>query len=150
MMATGAALMTETLNRIDKGTIELKEQSSFQMSIIKEAPKLSTAFCQIHFHRNAQDVHNHIRGLSPFPGAHCTIRFGNDSSGMKLFRTELPHLDRPLAQPGSLFISDDGHIYVCCSDNWLEILELQQAGKKRMPAKEFLKGFRNIENAHLE
>jgi methionyl-tRNA formyltransferase len=150
MMATGAALMTETLNRIDKGTIELKEQSSFQTSIIKEAPKLSTAFCQIQFHRKAQDVHNHIRGLSPFPGAHCTIRFGNDSSGMKLFRTELPHLDRPLAQPGSLFISDDGHIYVCCSDNWLEILELQQAGKKRMPAKEFLKGFRNIENAHLE
>ncbi len=150
MMLAGAALMTDTLKQIHLGTMALKPQESFPLDQIREAPKLTAAFCQIRFNQSASHVHNHIRGLSPFPGAHCSLVHGTESQHMKLFRTQQTAFTKENTLPGTLQFSDDGHIYVRCLDAWLEIIELQQAGKKRMHAQEYLKGLRNHGNLRLE
>ena len=142
MMMEGSHLMVNTLKQIDEGTIVLKEQDAFNLQVIKEAPKLTSAFCQIDFNNTAANVHNHIRGLSPFPGAHCILVNGSERIPIKLYRTVLSDSVPEESIPGSIQIQNE-HIYVCCKDSWLEILELQLAGKKRMGASDFVKGFRS-------
>jgi len=149
MMSEGSSLMVQTLKQIDEGTIVLKEQDAFNLLEIKEAPKLTTAFCQIQFNKTATNVHNHIRGLSPFPGAHCNLVNGTEQIPVKLYRTELSNVVPAEIIPGYVHIKDE-HIYVCCKDSWLEILELQLAGKKRMKANDFTKGFRSNGQIRME
>ncbi len=150
MMMIGAKLMTKTLNLIDTDSVQLIEQQSISQLKIHEAPKLSSAFCQILFNRSAIEVHNHIRGLSPFPGAHCTLLNGEERVAIKLFRTLVSDLTLENHPSGSVYIRSDSTIYVRCEDAWLEILELQVAGKRRISASEFLKGFRKAGNIALE
>lgn len=149
MMLEGSHLMVKTLKQIDEEAIVLKEQDAFNLLEVKEAPKLTSAFCQVNFSNTANNVHNHIRGLSPFPGAHCILVNGSESIPVKLYRTILS--DLPLADSilGIVHIQDE-HIYVCCNDAWLEILELQLAGKKRMGASDFIKGFRSSGQIRME
>ena len=149
MMLEGSHLMVKTLKQIDEETIVLKEQDAFNLLEVKEAPKLTSAFCQVNFSNIASNVHNHIRGLSPFPGAHCILVNGSERIPIKLYRTILS--DLPLADSilGIVHIQDE-HIYVCCNDAWLEILELQLAGKKRMGASDFIKGFRSSGQIRME
>jgi methionyl-tRNA formyltransferase len=149
MMLEGSHLMVKTLKQIDEETIVLKEQDAFNLLEVKEAPKLTSAFCQVNFSNTATIVHNHIRGLSPFPGAHCILVNGSERIPIKLYRTILS--DLPLADSilGIVHIQDE-HIYVCCNDGWLEILELQLAGKKRMGASDFVKGFRSSGQIRME
>ena len=149
MMLEGSHLMVKTLKQIDEETIVLKEQDAFNLLEVKEAPKLTSAFCQVNFSNTAANVHNHIRGLSPFPGAHCILVNGSERIPIKLYRTILS--DLPLADSilGIVHIQDE-HIYVCCNDAWLEILELQLAGKKRMGASDFIKGFRSSGQIRME
>jgi len=142
MMMEGSNLMVQTLKQINERTIVLKEQDAFNLLEIKEAPKLTSTFCQIQFSNSAAKVHNHIRGLSPFPGAHCILVNGTERISIKLYRTELSDFMPAESIPGSVHIQEE-HIYVCCKDSWLEILELQLAGKKRMMASDFIKGFRS-------
>lgn len=149
MMEEGSDLMVQTLKQIDEGTIILKEQEAFNIDLIKDAPKLTSAFCQIYFSNTVANVHNHIRGLSPFPGAHCILVNGTDSIPIKLYRTALSGISLAESIPGFVHIEDE-HIYVCCNDGWLEILELQLAGKKRMGASDFIKGFRSSRQIRME
>jgi methionyl-tRNA formyltransferase len=149
MMGEGSHLMVQTLKQIDEGTIVLKEQDAFNLQVIKEAPKLTSAFCQIDFNNTATNVHNHIRGLSPFPGAHCILVNGSERIPIKLYRTALSDAVPEISIPGIVHIQDD-HIYVCCKDSWLEIMELQLAGKKRMLASDFIKGFRSSGQIRME
>lgn len=150
MMIEGAVLLCETLRRIEEGTITLREQSDYTGKKLKEAPKLNPAFCQIHFNQPASTVHNHIRGLSPFPGAWSNLVSGDEKTTFKIFKTLLANDVLNVESPGTVVILEDTHIYVCCNNGWIEILELQLAGKRRMSAREFLIGFRNRENMRLE
>ena len=149
MMFEGSNLMVQTLKQIDEGAIVLKEQDAFNIDLIKEAPKLTSAFCQIDFSNTAANIHNHIRGLSPFPGAHCILINGSERISIKLYRTELSDEVPAEIIPGIVHIQDE-HIYVSCNDAWLEILELQLAGKKRMGANDFIKGFRSSGQIRME
>lgn len=142
MMQEGATLMVQTLKKMQEGIPILKEQDEFNVSKAREAPKLTSAFGQIHFNALANIVHNHIRGLSPFPGAHCILVNGSDRIPIKLYRTELSDEIPDEIIPGIVHIQNE-HMYVCCKESWLEILELQLAGKKKMAASDFIKGFRS-------
>ena len=149
MMVKGSNLMVQTLKQIEEDAIVLKEQVAFNLQEIKEAPKLTSAFCQIDFNNTAANVHNHIRGLSPFPGAHCILVNGSERIPIKLYRTELYNVIPAETIPGNVHIQDE-HIYVCCKDSWIEIMELQLAGKKRMDSCDFIKGFRSNGQVRME
>jgi len=150
MMLVGADLVLKTVQLISIGTIQLMPQEHFDTSAINAAPKIFPEFCKLNFHNTCATVHNKIRGLSPFPGAHTQLITNSTSTTLKVYKSEKVKIDLPVDKIGQLQIVNDRHIYVTCEDGHLSLLELQLAGKKRLKAKEFLAGFRERDNLKLE
>jgi len=150
MMFVGAELLLQTIHKISDNSIQLIPQIELENDKIKEAPKIFPEFCKLNFNDTTSVIHNKIRGLSPFPGAHAQLVNKSSSTTLKVYRSQKVMPDLPLGKIGELQIVNDRHIYVSCPDGHLSLLELQLAGKKRLSAKEFLAGFRERENLMLE
>ncbi len=127
----GAELLVECLDRIEKGHVKGIPQENDKAT---PAPKLFTEDARIDFQLPSQQVHNRIRGLSPFPGAWTTY------SGKKinLYRSRIGP-DIQLA-PGELLI-DDGRLLAGCGQGTVELTEVQMPGKKKVSGKEFANGY---------
>lgn len=133
MMVEGAQLLVETLNGIEQGTHTPVPQKDTEST--KHAPKIHKEDMRIDWGKDAQTVHNFIRGMSPFPGAWTTI----DDQTFKIFRSllsEMTSID-PVGH-----ISQSGKtIHVTCGDgNQVELLMVQAPGKKRMDTASFSLG----------
>ena len=113
--------------------------------VLHGAPKIFKDTCRIDWNRTAQQVHDFIRGLSPYPGAWTTLsRDGGKAVVVKIFRSHIEDLSEEAAcRPGDV-IASRGTLGIACADTLLYIDELQMAGKKRMDVKSFLNGVRNI------
>ncbi|MBD3616638.1 MAG: methionyl-tRNA formyltransferase [Gracilimonas sp.] len=128
----GAALLMKALQKIDSGNYTLSKQND---ELASPAPKLFRDDCHIDFNKSAQDVHNKIRGLSPFPTAWA------DWNGKK-FNMYKSHLEKNAnVQPGVLVARDD-KLLVGCKDGTIELLEVQLPGTKRMNGAEFIRGYK--------
>jgi len=127
----GAETVLKTVELISKGNAELKRQDDMLAS---PAPKISKELTEINWEKSAEEIHNLIRGLSPFPGAY--FKFANKV--IKIFKTII--IQAQELSPGQIRQSKDSLI-VGCGKNSLKVLELQQEGKKRMKIEEFLRGF---------
>lgn len=140
LMTQGAGLVVRTIQAIKNDSVEPKEQSVATESI-KSAPRLFREHCLVEWGRSALDVHNHIRGLSPYPGAYSILKMDDVEKEMKILRSALT--DLPAEQEaGNVWITDEGKMMVACNDFFIEILQLQPAGKKSMEASGFLRGIR--------
>jgi len=140
LMALGAQLVVETVNRIANKTVVAVPQRTANEPL-HDAPKIFKETCTIDWNRPAHQVHNHIRGLSPYPAAQ-TVFFKNDKEyPVKVFRTAIVVSESTTARIGSSQTDGKSFLLIRCSDSWISLLELQLAGKKRMPISEFLKGF---------
>ena len=98
------------------------------------AAKIDKGETRIDWSKPRQQVHDHIRGLSPFPGAWFTISGENGPVRVKVLRTTLGEGSGP---PGTLL---DDRLTVACGEGAVRILELQRAGRQAMKADEFLRG----------
>ena len=142
LMLLGADMVLETVDAIIAGTVKPIPQD--QMLTTGEeptpAPKIFTETCRIDWSRPAEQLYNHIRGLSPYPAAWSEI-IDADGNAMhvKIFATSEP-MAKGGAVPGTI-TADGKHLLVACSDGDLEILSLQLSGKRRMPAPDFMRGF---------
>ncbi len=147
MSEAGAMLMLTTLKAIEANNIQLIEQSKLSRGeTIKQAPKLNPEFCKIDWNQSTHQIDCFIRGLSPFPGAHTTLHNGETSSGMKIFLAQpVEHTTTAGVEPGTLVIVNDSRALVKTADGWLELENVQLAGKKRMETELFLRGFRASE-----
>jgi methionyl-tRNA formyltransferase len=140
LMALGAQLVVETVNRIANNTVVAIPQRTSGEPLC-DAPKIFKEICTINWNMSVSEVHNHIRGLSPYPAAQ-TVFFKNDKEyPVKVFRTALVVSESNTARIGSSQTDGKSFLLIRCSDSWISLLELQLAGKKRMPISEFLKGF---------
>lgn len=140
MMDRGAELLLTTVNNIEKGTIKpIPQKISGE---INEAPKIFKEDCEIDWTRTTEEVHNHIRGLSPYPTA-WTIAAGVDfpEQSFKIFESRIAEF-KIAGQHGSILLTDELRLFVKCEGGALEIIELQAPGKKRMRTTDFLRGFR--------
>lgn len=137
MMVLGAGLLLNTVNRIAQGDVSPKEQEALINGLeLKHAPKLTREIARINWSDSASRLHNHIRGLSPFPVAWTLL----GSEVFKLFKSKRTELKSQL--PAGHLVQDRNQLFVVCgSGELLEILEIQPAGKKRMPAAAFLQGY---------
>ncbi len=129
----GGNLVLKTAAVIQKGQPPLKEQA--QISNPKKAPKINKADCRIDWHDIVDNVHNLIRGLSPFPGAWTTWQGTN----IKIFRTEKEN-NQVMEQPGTL-LPTKSELKVTAKDGCVKILELQPEGSRKMDSGSFLNGF---------
>jgi len=129
----GAKLLIETLERLAKGTISPVPQDGTRATW---APILKKDDGRIDWTLPAKTIHNLIRGLQPWPGAHTMFR----GQSLHLWRSRLAADKRNLA-PGALI--QDGGVFAVAGDGaCLELLELQLEGRKRMPAGVFANGHR--------
>ena len=142
LMHVGAELVLKTVKAIEKGNYPQTEQSDLAKGeAIKEAPKIFKEDCKIKWNDSAEKIHNFIRGLSPYPTAYTLFRNKKEELiQVKIYRSEKEEL--PHALPYGKVISDNGKsLKIAVNGGFIRILELQQAGKKRMYADEFLRGF---------
>ncbi|HPF90381.1 MAG TPA: methionyl-tRNA formyltransferase [Flavobacteriales bacterium] len=148
LMALGARLMVRTVHGLTEGSLRARPQVIDPMHPPPGAPKLNADNTHVHFDRPSAKVHDHIRGLSPYPGAWCTWTDGDGATHhFKLFRTA--RSERPVSGPPGTLSSEGDRLFVACADQLLEILELQAEGRKRMTAADFLRGTRSLAGSEL-
>ncbi len=144
LMMLGADLTIDTIEHIVAEDLKPIPQDELLQGIEPTpAPKIFKETCRIDWSRNAVDVHNLVRGLSPYPAAWSVIvDRGAEPMSAKIFETLVVESDEELSS-GKITI-DGNRLFVDCADARIEILSLQVAGKKRMPAADFLRGFRPV------
>lgn len=153
LMELGAELTVDTVDHIIKGDLEpVPQEKLLQGEEATPAPKIFKETCRIDWTRSATDVHNHVRGLSPYPAAWSEICDGDNADStplnVKIFLTRKgTGLSTEIAKPeGSVSIEGDRLTVTCGCGSAIEILELQPAGKRRMTTAEFLRGARLPKN----
>ena len=145
LMHLGAQLCLETLAAIiaADGHPETIAQEEIASSQLKVAPKIFKETCEIDWAKTARQVYDFVRGLSPVPGAWTTLVAPDGrETVLKIYKTR--KTGRQGQGSGALCIQDKA-LCMAAQDEWLEIVELQLAGKKRMPARDFLNGMKNLE-----
>jgi methionyl-tRNA formyltransferase len=128
----GARLMVEALARIGRSALACRPQPETGVTYAAKIDKGETG---IDFTRPASEVHDHVRGLSPVPGAWFATGVGDKAERIKVLRTRLV---AGSGAPGAVL---DGVPTVACREGAIELVELQRAGKRPMPAAELLRGF---------
>jgi methionyl-tRNA formyltransferase len=140
MKAVGAALLVATLNALVTGNLQEQPQQIWTADnkTIPHAPKIFTETCLINFNQPALPIHNHIRGLSPFPGAFTHLQ----NKLFKIYRSAIVPNTTATHEPGSWQTDGKTFLQFATSDGYIQALEVQAEGKKRMPISMFLQGFR--------
>ena len=138
LMHLGAEMVVETVNAIVDGTLTTTPQPEGEFT---PAPKIFKEDCRIDWDRSAAEIHNHVRGLSPYPAAWTVIvEAGGRPLESKIFETLLTE-DPAGDTPAGTLKKEGKRLFAACSDRWIEIVSLQPAGKKRMTADAFLLGY---------
>lgn len=132
LSALSASLLTDTVDALLEGTLELHPQEE---SLATYASMLSKNENWINFALPSEQVHNKIRALDPFPGARCLLP--NDTQ-MKLFASS----NRPdvSGEPGSLVEVTQDSVVIACETGGIALREIQMPGKKRMAVSSYLAG----------
>jgi methionyl-tRNA formyltransferase len=138
LMETGRSLVLKTVQAIEKNSYkEVPQDELLPGEILKHAPKIFKEDCRIDWSKSLDEVHNHIRGLSPYPAAFTEFR----GLGMKIFKAS--RLYGAHKEAAGTFLSDGkNYLHVAMPQGYLQLEEIQLEGKKRMNAAEFLRGFR--------
>ncbi|HPG32310.1 MAG: methionyl-tRNA formyltransferase [Lentimicrobiaceae bacterium] len=143
LMKTGAELVIETIESIASGHCQPQDQPVVD-SKIKSAPRLFREHTRITWNRPRLDVHNQIRGLSPYPGAWAILKTEKAENEIKILRSSLSE-KQDIAEPGHVIISDHTKISVACLDGYIDLKIVQPAGKKSMNSTEFINGLKSTE-----
>ena len=145
LMTTGTALVTETVDRIAAGDIRPVEQQHIDESTLRPAPKIFKEDCRIDWTLPGRRIVDFVRGLSPYPAAWTEMhREGSEEpQSAKVFSATFEAAAH--GQPCGT-VESDGRTFirVACADGWIAVGELQIAGKKRLPVRDLLLGWRDV------
>ncbi|EJZ22275.1 methionyl-tRNA formyltransferase [Rhizobium sp. Pop5] len=131
LMLTGAKAMAEAMVKLEMNDLPLTPQSE---EGVLYAAKIDKAETRIDFARDARNVHNHIRGLAPFPGAWFELEIGSKPERVKVLGSELA---QGQGAAGELLTDD---LVVACGSGAVRLTRLQKAGGKPLAADDFLRG----------
>jgi methionyl-tRNA formyltransferase len=132
----GAQLLVRTIKNLQDGILKERPQSEVAENA-KHAPKIFTETCEIDWQRPVQEVHNLIRGLSPFPGAFTQLQ----GKTLKIYRSEIEATIPDIAV-GTVATDNKTYLKFACLNGYIHIKEMQLEGKKRMGIEDFLRGYR--------
>lgn len=137
LMRLGADLLLQTLKKLEEGNVETRRQPDGSFT---PAPKIFKDDCEIEWSKDETSVHNHIRGLSPYPCAWTVIQ---DATGketeVKILESKLNPCEKELTS-GEIYC-DKTRMFIGTANRPVEILRLQPAGKKAMETNAFLRGY---------
>ena len=154
LMRLGAGIALKTIDKIIEGDGHVDSLPQEDMIPVGQelhnAPKIFKETCLIDWNATAKRVHDFVRGLSPYPGA-WTNMTGHDgkTTVLKVFKTTLTSIPCNGRDAGTIMVFN-GKLLVATANCWLQLDEIQLSGKKRMDAKAFLNGVRDIENFCLK
>ncbi|CCF17768.1 Methionyl-tRNA formyltransferase [Pseudorhizobium banfieldiae] len=131
LMLVGARAMVEAMQRLEEGDLPLKSQPE---EGILYASKIDKNETRIDFSRPATEVHNHIRGLSPFPGAWFEVEINGRPERIKVLSSELAD------GQGAAGMVLDERLGIACGSGAIRLTRLQKAGGKPLAAADFLRG----------
>ena len=137
LMDVGANLMIQSLRKIEAFGNQTPTFPQIYTDDLKMASKINRDFCHIDINQTAIEVHNKIRGLSPYPGSWIESSFGE----LKIYTSQIVRESVKNESTDVIFI-DNKKLYIECENSFLEILELQPQGKQRMSAISYLNGLR--------
>ena len=154
LMDLGSKLVVQTVEAIVEGNVEMRVQRSFIQGseILRPAPKLTRELCHIDWNGKTKHIYNLIRGLSPYPAAFTELQKDDKTLQMKIYRSiritgedyklMLQQNGLDAAAPGTVLSDGKSYLAISTADGAISVTELQLSGKKRMPVKDFLIGFR--------
>ncbi len=142
LMTMGAGLVLRTVDLIIEGKAQRIPQPILPESEMKPAPKIFKETCQINFNQSAVAVHNFVRGLSPYPAAWAKLPIGGTEQTVKIYKTSPIISQHPLQGAGGLSTDNKTYLRITTTDGYIDILELQLPGKKRMDIRSLLNGIK--------
>lgn len=146
LMNLGAEICQSTVDLVISTGGNVPSQPQDNDALLHSAPKIFKETCEIDWQQPAKRVYDFVRGLSPYPGAWTTLLPGKPDAGaalvLKVFKTG--KTGTPCSVAAGTIKAEHGRLFVAAADEWLELVELQCAGKKRMAARDFLNGFKHI------
>jgi methionyl-tRNA formyltransferase len=131
LMVQGASLMVEALAQLGINCLTFTPQAAEGVTYARKIDKSET---RVDWTRPSGEVHNHIRGLSPFPGAWCEVEIGGRMERLKLLRSTLSD---GVGESGGIL---DDRLTVACGSGAVRLVEVQRAGGRPAAAQEFLRG----------
>jgi methionyl-tRNA formyltransferase len=140
LASLGADLMLRALAALGRGALRFTPQPEEGVTY---AGKIGNAEAKLNWARPARQVHDLVRGLSPFPGAYAQVDLGKGPERLKVLRTALAG---GAAEPGTLL---DGEGTIACTEGAVKLLQVQRAGGKPMSGAEFLRGTKLAAGAKL-
>src|SRR5690606_34693080 len=138
LMTVGAGLLVKTVKALAAGKITpIPQDHLIADDELKHAPKIFKEDGKIDWHRPVDEVHNLIRGLSPYPTAYTEL----DGHPLKIFKSakERTSVSHPV---GTYYTDGTTFLKFACPDGYIDVREVQLAGKKRMDIEAFLRGYR--------
>ena len=151
LMHLGAQLCLETLEQIvatNGHPATVAQSEKIEDKDLKDAPKLFKENCEINWNQKAKQVYDFVRGLCPIPGAWTNlITQDGKETLLKVYRTSKTG-QSTTAAPGTICI-EGKRLLVATIDEWLCFEELQLAGKKRMMARDFMNGMKELDQCHV-
>lgn len=133
MMLLGAETLLKTVQAIDNQNVVPQPQPN---EAATHAPKIFQETCQIDFSKTVTEVHNFVRGLSPYPTAWTVL----DGLKLKVFRTS-KEIIPPQYEAGKWLSDGKSYLKIACSDGFVHLLDIQLEGRKRMLIRDFLNGY---------
>lgn len=139
LMKRGANLVIKTTKAISENTIHPIPQDQIPVENLKPAPKINKETCRIDWTVDAETIHNLVRGFSPYPAAWTELVLNNEKTIIKIFSTTVEICHHLLTQ-GTIITDSKHYLKVATRNGYINICDLQPAGKKRMDATAFLNG----------
>lgn len=137
LMNLGSELVLSTVSLIQKGNVKTKPQT--ETEDIKTAYKLNKDNCKIDWNDTIDNIYNKIRGLSPYPGAWCTLVNGDDNLDIKIYSTKKEHINHTFEVGSILYTKKE--LKVAVTNGHILIEEIKLPGKKMMDIKSLLNGY---------
>lgn len=158
MMEMGKGLVCRTVDLLVEAEGEVEkiptiDQETLYKDVteLRPAPKIFKETCEMHFDRPVRQLHNLVRGLSPYPAAwtELTTAAGEKMTPVKVFRTSIVKegVPQPAEKIGQVETDQKSYIHITCADGVLALEELQLPGKKRMEVKALLNGVKLAVNS---
>lgn len=142
LMILGGKLVLETVDAICQGNIiPIPQDKMAGFDVLRPAPKIFKETCIINWNQTTKQVYDFIRGLSPYPAARTNIKnTKGEEIEFKIYETRKINTPHSIA-PGHIQSDRKSYLRFTTTDGFIDIIELQQAGKKRMSVSDFLRGF---------
>lgn len=152
LMTIGGKLVCKTVDMILEGKVDAVDQAQFysKESDLKAAPKIFKETCRIDWSKPAKEIHNLIRGMSPYPAAWTELCApGKDPQMVKIYGSLIVD-KKHQSDAGAIVTDNKTYLHIACANGFIAVADIQFAGKRAMKIDEVLRGYKFEDGAYFK